>query len=247
MRNPANADYQCPFINGQCVKPGHILDGPYPVCSIRQRTNPRLITVCPKRFLENDLMADVVAHCWPGKPPKNPRFAHEIRMAPFGQVDMVVADYNAQAHSIREFVSVELQAVDITGSVEPAYSALLNSEPEVRAKYGLNWANVRKRYIDQLVAKCFYHHQWNTRVVAVMQSPLYDYFRTHMQFDEIAPGSGTVDVAFLLYDYVEGDVHHSLVFDRVVGTSHNSLMLSTLYQKTPPKADFERRILERLQ
>lgn len=61
MRNPANADYQCPFINGQCVKPGHVLDGPYPVCSIRQRTNPRLITVCPKRFLENDLMADVVA------------------------------------------------------------------------------------------------------------------------------------------------------------------------------------------
>lgn len=247
MRNPANADYQCPFIDGQCIKRGHHLDGPYPVCSVRQKTNPRLVTVCPKRFLEADLVADILMHCWPGAAPQNPRIAHEITMAHFGKVDLVVADYDADNHSIREFVSVELQAVDITGSVEPAYTGVVNSTAGVTLSFGINWANVRKRYIDQLIAKCFYHHQWGTRVVAVMQTPLFDYLREHMQFDEIAPGAGAVDVAFLLYDYLEGDDHHTLVFDRVVGTSHNSLMMSTLYQQTPPKAAFTARILERLE
>jgi len=247
MRNPANADYQCPFLNGQCIKRGHHLAGPYPVCSVRRKTKPNLITVCPKRFLEADIVADVIKHCWPGKPPQNPRISHEVSMAKFGKVDLVICDYDAQAHAVREFVSVELQAVDISGSVEPAYTGVLNSASSVQVSYGINWANVRKRYIDQLVAKCFYHSQWNTRIVAVMQSPLYDYLRAHMQFDEMSPGAGGVDVAFLLYDYVESDDHHTLIFDRVVGTSHSCLMMSTLYQKTPPKSAFTKRILERLE
>ena len=188
MRNPANAHYQCPYLAGQCQKRGHHLEGPYPVCSVRRKTSTQLIAVCPKRFLEADLVGDVVKHCWPGPPPANPRVAHEVTMAKFGKVDLVVADYDSAKHAIREFVSVELQAVDITGSVEPAYTALINSWREAEVSYGLNWANVRKRYIDQLVAKCFYHHQWGTRMVAVMQSPLYAYLRSHMQFDEIALG-----------------------------------------------------------
>jgi hypothetical protein len=54
---------------------------------------------------------------------------------------------------------------------------------------------------------------------------------------------------FLLYDYVEasGDEEgHKLVFDRVVATSHNSLMMHTFYQNPPPGQAFTDRILERL-
>ena len=74
-------------------------------------------------------------------------------MGKFGTVDAVVADYDAERGRIRQFVSVELQAVDCTGSVVPAYLGVLNNEPQVTTSYGINWANVRKRYIDQLVAK----------------------------------------------------------------------------------------------
>ena len=171
-------------------------------------------------------------------------------MEKFGTVDMVIADFDAEANLIKQFISVELQAVDLSGTVEPAYSALLNNQSIVETVYGVNWANVRKRYIGQLVAKSFYHNRWGTRIVAVMQTPLYDYLRKHIQFDELPLGPGvTVDVFFLLYDYVEGsgpDDNHTLVFDRVVGTSHSSLMTHTLYQDTPPKEAFTARILEKL-
>lgn len=67
-------------------------------------------------------------------------------MAKFGQVDFTIADIDPRTGDVGKFVSVELQAVDITGSYEPAYSAIINREPDVRQtmNYGFNWANVRK-------------------------------------------------------------------------------------------------------
>ena len=169
-------------------------------------------------------------------------------MEKFGTVDMVIADHDVVEGSIRQFVSVELQAVDCIGSVVNAYLGVLNSETEVEVDYGINWANVRKRYIDQLITKSFYHRAWGTRIVAVMQTPLYNYLRKHIQFDELSP-QGTIDVMFLLYDYkpATGETDkHLLTFDRAVGTSHSSLMTHTLYQATPDRTAFTDKILERL-
>ncbi len=76
-------------------------------------------------------------------------------MKGFGNVDFVIADL-ADDQSVRQFVSVEMQAVDITGSVEPAFRAITNNVDETeRFSYGINWANVRKRYVTQLVTKGF--------------------------------------------------------------------------------------------
>jgi len=69
-------------------------------------------------------------------------------MAGFGQVDFVIADIDTELGTVREFISIELQAVDITGSVEPAYQAAINRQAlDARPSHGFNWANVRKRYI----------------------------------------------------------------------------------------------------
>ena len=170
-------------------------------------------------------------------------------MDSFGVVDLVIADFDEASRAIGEFVSVELQALDITGTVEPAYGALLNREEGVDVQFGINWANVRKRYMNQLIAKSFYHNQWHARMVAVLQSPLYDYLRRHMNFDELQTRGHGIDVVFMLYDYVEGDddEEHTLVFDRAIATSHASLMMSTLYQTPPQRSVFTNRILARLE
>ena len=171
-------------------------------------------------------------------------------MEKFGKVDMVVADFDPNSGTIQQFVSVELQAVDLNGTVEPAYSGVLNNLDSVVTNYGVNWANVRKRFMEQLVSKSFYHHQWNTRVVAVMQVPLYERIREYIQFDEFPESHpSAVDVMFLLYDYVipiSDEEPYEFKFSRAVGTSHSSLMTHTLYQSPPPKQAFIDRILERL-
>ena len=68
---------------------------------------------------DRDMPRDVIDNCWVGAPPVNPRIAHEVKMATFGKFDFVIADGDDSTKYNREFISVEVQAVDITGSVEP--------------------------------------------------------------------------------------------------------------------------------
>lgn len=248
MRNPVNADYQCPFINSQCLKRSQRIEGPYPICSIwRGANSAKLVCLCPKRFFQVNFLEDVIANCWPGKPPANPQIAHEVQMKGFGQVDFVIADLDS-AGNVRDFISVELQAVDITGSVEPAYQAAINNQMLTKKpSHGFNWANVRKRYISQLISKGIYHHHWGTRMVAVLQTVVYDEFRQYIQFDELIPEQG--NIVFMLYDYEDqrdSEGRFSMKLDRVVATSHNSLMMGSLYRTPLPKDTFCLKILDKL-
>jgi hypothetical protein len=166
-------------------------------------------------------------------------------MADVGHVDMVVADVDPASGSVRDFISVELQAVDISGSYEPAYQGVLNYNDLVDVKYHINWKNVQKRFIWQLINKGIFHHHWGTRIVAVVQSPLYKYLQESMEFEELPAERSGNTVLFMLYDYVPDDQRpgaYRLAFDRVVGTSHNSLMTASLYKLAPSKEEFCRRI-----
>lgn len=253
MREPANAGYICPFYNDICTKSSHALTVPFPVCSIFRRGRGGIpvgppVCVCPKRFYEADIREDVIRHAWSGNPPLNPRVVYEVSMEKFGTVDFVIADVHPTNRAVRDFVSVELQAVDITGSYFSAYDALTNHRMlEVRPTYGFNWANVRKRFVSQLITKGYYHHQWGTRIVAVLQSDLFDTLQQHAEVPEV--GLAQSNIVFMLYQFRrsgEGG-RWTLQLDRVVPTTHAMVMSAILYEQPPSRAAFERRILERLQ
>lgn len=253
MRDPVSVAYGCPFIGTTCAKKSHQNTDPYPVCTIFKSKKLQLpICVCPKRFYEADLVKDIVAHAWIGKKPKNQRVAYEVKMAGFGMVDLVVADVDPTTNSVRKFISAELQAVDITGSYTEAYNALLFGKTlRHRPSYGFNWANVRKRYVSQLIAKAFFHHHWGTRMVAALQTDLFDQFRKFIPFDMHENPGEESNIVFLLYKYVDapekGVGGLKLELDRVVGTSHNSLMMAQLYRKVPDKSEFCQKIIDKLQ
>ena len=58
-----------------------------------------------------------------GTPPTDYRIAREVQVADFGKVDYVLADVHDN-NEVAQFLSVELQAMDFSGSVMPAYQAL---------------------------------------------------------------------------------------------------------------------------
>ena len=245
--DPGAQDYQCPFIGSQCVKRSTKFGAePYPVCSIRRRIVPRQICVCPKRFYAVDFLTDVVAHCWPGDPPANPRIAREVKMTGFGKVDFVIADVG-QGGEIGQFLSVELQAIDINGSVMPAYEALrAGQDMDRRPTYGLNWANVYKRYITQLIRKGYSHHHWGTKIVAVMQDAVYKYVVDWADFmrSEDVKGS-TINIIFMIYRFEDDPANpgaQRLVLDQVEGTSHANLQQAVLYKEAPDREAFCERI-----
>ena len=123
--DPAAHDFLRPSIGSRCTKRSTSLGSePYTVRSIRCNFEgkPTSICVCRSGLIPLNLLTDVVRNCWPGEPPANPKIAREVKMTGFGNVDFVIADIG-QGGAITEFLSVELQAIDITGSVMPAYQA----------------------------------------------------------------------------------------------------------------------------
>ena len=99
--------------------------------------------------------------------------APEVKMEGFGNVDFVIADVGDDGE-VSQFLSVELQAIDITGSAFDAYQALrAGNDLEKRPTYGFNWDNVYKRYITQLIRKGYFHHHWKSKIVAVIPEQVY--------------------------------------------------------------------------
>lgn len=250
---PADKMFVCPYINSTCPKRStNLPDEPYPVCTI-WKGNPLepdpaidLICVCPKRFHHTDFLADVIEHCWPGQKPTNPLIAPEVKMEGFGNVDFVIADVGA-AGEIGQFLSVELQAIDITGSVFKAYQALrAGDDLEKRPTYGLNWDNVYKRYITQLIRKGYYHHHWKSKIVAVIQEQIYRNIVERADFMRNANvKSDTVNIIFMTYRF-EHDAARPGQFKPVLvtveGTSHANLQQAILYKDAPSREAFCSRI-----
>lgn len=254
LRERGSASFECPFIGMQCIKRSQKVAGPFPVCSVyraaREGTVPgpgELVAVCPKRFMDTDFLHKVADICWEGEPPEDPTFVHEVKMAEYGSVDFVIAQLDGERNTVLDFVSVELQAIDVSGSYASAYTALMKSEHlPSRPTFGFNWANVRKRYITQLIQKGIFHHHWGTKIASVLQDHVYEYLHSYLRFHAIPIAEA--DIVFVTYRFEKTDddvMQYRLVFDKAIGTTHGSLMMQALYRETPPKETFCRRIIER--
>ena len=250
MTNPANEEYLCPFRNSTCAKRSHRFTGPFPVCSVfRQRRGEEKvpIAVCPRRLYAADIYNDIVQNVWPGDKPTNPIVVHEIKMGDVGNVDMVIADLSSDRKSVKNFVSVELQAVDITGTYEPAYTSIVvNSPLDKRPTYSFNYKNVQKRFITQLIDKGFFHHHWGTKIIAVVQDVIYDNLKERIAFPDVSIERS--NVIFMQYSMALVNTPNGLQYELklrdISGTTHNELMMSSFYQMTPPKEEFCKRILK---
>lgn len=247
--DPSTFDFLCPFIQSRCPKRSTQLpDEPYPVCTLWRRSDGEpdptqdLIFVCPKRFYAVDFLTEVVAHCWPGDAPKNPMVAPEVKMAGFGNVDFVIADVQEDGE-VDHFLSVELQAIDITGSVFSAYQAIrAGTDLPKRPIYGLNWDNVYKRYVTQLIRKGYFHHHWKSKIVAVIPEQVYRYIVRRADFIRSTDvKNAQVNIVFMTYRLEAdptrpGEFRPALV--TVEGTSHSSLQNAMMYHDAPAKDAF---------
>lgn len=252
--DPAATAFECPYIKSRCPKRStQLAEEPYPVCTLWKRTdgqpNPAtdLIFVCPKRFYAVDFLTEVIEHCWPGDKPSTPQIAREVKMAGFGNVDFVIADVKGD-NEIGQFLSVELQAIDITGSAFKAYQALrAGVDLTARPTYGFNWDNVYKRYITQLIRKGYFHHHWKSKIVAVIPEQVYRYILDRAAFmtSTDVKNDPQVNIIFMTYRLEHdpaspGEYRPQLV--TVEGTSHTNLQNAILYKEPPLRDAFASQI-----
>jgi Restriction endonuclease NotI len=170
------ANQRCPFLRQTCIKT--LNDGKVSgVCTVRQ-TLPGPVICCPIRLYADEyrILTDVSNTAFgpgtrliPGQ--RTNEFEHDGRcVAVFGKrwgkelrlpnrggrgyfVDWILARINADGH-LAEFVAIEVQAIDTTGNYRAEREAYLRGESfDAYSKAGINWENVNKRILPQLIYK----------------------------------------------------------------------------------------------
>ncbi|MBS1570690.1 MAG: hypothetical protein JST45_14775 [Bacteroidetes bacterium] len=166
----------CPFVGGICTKVlgrSKLISG---VCSVKPATSGPVVC-CPNRMYANEyhVLLDVaedafgpgVRLCRSERHMRHDgkdvvvfgkRWGKELRLASRHAgggyfVDWVLALVDGTG-KLLEFVAAEVQTMDTTGSYEPAVRILYEGGPPPGpSKAGINWENVNKRILPQLIFK----------------------------------------------------------------------------------------------
>lgn len=172
------ANERCPFLDSACTKMFHdrTRSG---VCSVSVQGANAPVVICPNRLYAGNyaILQDVASLAFgTGRiiihPNEYARVAHDGRyVVAFGKrfgkelklprrggggayyVDWILARIGPN-QNLAEFVAVEVQTIDTTGSYGPAVHALRKGQKAVDvSKAGLNWENVNKRILPQIIFK----------------------------------------------------------------------------------------------
>jgi len=227
----------CPFLGKQCTK---ILsrDGEVAgVCAVRQKAKgaPSIIC-CPNRIYADDYkMLYTIAktafgkelNLYSGRAAVDKAKEEKGAVAVFGHgwggelrlpqrkgmgsyfVDWVLARLDDKGELV-EFTAVEVQTIDTTGNYRKARKELLETRKIVDDTVGLNWENVSKRIIPQIIYKgqvLQREELCKTGLFFVCPQPVYDRVLARLGGEEKLPAFPVqpASIHFISYDYLKDD------------------------------------------
>lgn len=145
--------------------------------------------ICPHRFLERGQIFIDCIHLLTSHEPGNELHKVPEVAVPGGSVDYVLV--SAKNGKVVDFVGIELQALDTTGTTWNERQRFLRSvgvdvPGEIGAKsYGVNWKMTAKTTLVQLHHKVETFQLVNKRLVLVLQDCLYGYMNKNFRFSHI--------------------------------------------------------------
>jgi hypothetical protein len=182
----------CPFLDRKCLKNRKSEpDITIGTCTMIYGRNNRPVLICPFRLLErSQIFTDCVHLLKLHEPGNELRIVAELAV-PGGSIDYcLVSTRNAKA---RDFVGIELQTLDTTGTVWPERQRFLQRH-KVRVKrkdaasdrsFGMNWKMTAKTILVQLNHKIATFEHLGKRLVLVLQDQLLAYMRRQFSFEHI--------------------------------------------------------------
>ena len=183
-------DQWCPYLDRKCIKvrksQPEISIG---TCSVLYGKAKRTIIICPFRFLERQQIFTDCLHLLTTHEPGNELHIVPEVSVPGGSVDYFLASVRDQ--KVKDFVGIELQTVDTTGTVWPNRQKFLEKvnvvreEPPENKPYGMNWKMTAKTILIQLHHKIQTFEILNKRLVLVIQDYLLDYLRQQFKFSHL--------------------------------------------------------------
>ncbi len=209
---------QCPFLDRTCRK-NRKSDASVTIgtCTMLHGRHRRPMIVCPYRLLERRQVFQDCIHLMKQHEPGNElRIVAEVSV-PGGSVDYCLV--SVRDGKVRDFVGIELQALDTTGTVWPERQRFLRAHGlKVKRKdadsakpFGINWKMSAKTILGPL------HHKVSTfdhvckRFVLVLQDSLLDYLRGEYAFDHIKGQRDGDPMQFHVYELQEQPTGYRLV------------------------------------
>lgn len=169
----------CPFVEIPCTKKNHGATVVYGTCSVSSPYGDCVI--CPNRLYANhfETLKKVSQDAFGNIPfytyaeyvrhrEDNTSFVvalgmhsgHEINLNQSCSMDWVLARVEKQ--KLVEYTGVEVQSIDITGNYRDnwyAYKNIQEGKVIPKSEHGMNWANVHKRLIPQIIRKSLIYSQ----------------------------------------------------------------------------------------
>lgn len=186
-------EQQCPFSHKRCIKTRKSEhDIAIGTCTVAYGKSDTDIVICPFRLLENNQIFIDCLHLLTGHIPGNELHIVPEVAIPGGNVDYFLVSTDANRHVV-DFVGIELQTMDTTGSVWSERQllfkelGLIDTNTTIEDKsYGMNWKMTAKTILVQLHHKIKTFEALNKHLVLVAQDCLFDYMRREFTFSHIS-------------------------------------------------------------
>ncbi len=180
----------CKYIGKRCAKRRKTSpDTSIGTCSVvHGAKNPKEVIICPFRFLERKQVFTDCIHLLTHKEPGDELHIVPEVAIPGGSVDYCLVA--VRKGKVVDFVGIELQAVDTTGTVWPARQQFLSTlnlaeEPTETAGFGMNWKMSAKTILVQLHHKVATFEHVGRYFVLVVQDHFMAEMMKSFSFDHV--------------------------------------------------------------
>ncbi|EDX3113844.1 hypothetical protein B6O77_000862 [Salmonella enterica subsp. enterica serovar Mississippi] len=185
-------EQRCPFRQKVCFKTrksnSSIAIG---TCSVLYGRDPQPIMICPARLLERGQIFTDCLHLLTNHEPGNELHVVPEVKIPGGNVDFFLV--SVRDDRVKDFVGIELQTMDTTGTVWPERQRFLrevNIAPDDDAEhstkpYGINWKMTAKTILVQMHHKVKTFEHINKKLVLVVQDHLLNYMAGEFNFSHL--------------------------------------------------------------
>jgi hypothetical protein len=185
-------EQQCPYLGRKCLKTrksqSEIAIGS---CSVTYGREAMDIIICPYRLLERrQVFIDCIHLLTLHEPGNELHILGEITI-PGGNVDYFLI--SARGKNVVDFVAIEWQTLDTTGTVWPERQRFVESvglpvsklDVANDRKFGMNWKMTAKTILVQLHHKVQTFETLNKHLVLVVQDHLLSYMQRAFAFDHL--------------------------------------------------------------
>jgi hypothetical protein len=183
----------CGYLNKKCIKvrksEPSISIG---TCTVQYGKDNQEVIICPHRLIEKRRIFLDCIHLLTLHEPGNELHVIPEITIPGGSVDYFLA--SVRDKKVIDFVGIELQTLDTTGTVWPERQRFLTDlnileEPEEGygdKPYGMNWKMTAKTILVQLHHKIETFEHLSKHLVLVLQDHLLNYMKKEFSFSHIS-------------------------------------------------------------